>query len=352
MPLELTGPQFGPLSIAFRSRLTLNQFDRMLKERLDISREDISLGEDYTDILFKVIREANSAGWVYQLVDAARQVRPNESVFVEYAHMLGIGLRGLPETAELQGIIRASNSMLNLATFLSRAGEIVGQVCRVDLQGEGEGTGFLIGPNAVLTSYHVIESIMKNEHSVQELTCCFDFKVRADGTSVNKGTSRQVIEIAACSAYDPADLNKHGQLPNPDNLDYALLLLEGAPGNEPIGEGTETGDRRGWIRIPETLHNFLPQSPLFIVQHPNRRPMKLALDTQAVIGLNGNNTRVEYKINTEPGSSGSPCFSQDWDLVALHHSGDPNWVPVWNEGIPINLIVDHLKKTPAWQYVG
>ncbi|MGA7732626.1 MAG: effector-associated domain EAD1-containing protein, partial [Chloroflexia bacterium] len=168
MPLELTGPQFGPLSIAFRSRLTLNQFDRMLKERLDISREDISLGEDYTDILFKVIREANSAGWVYQLVDAARQVRPNESVFVEYAHMLGIGLRGLPETAELQGIIRASNSMLNLATFLSRAGEIVGQVCRVDLQGEGEGTGFLIGPNAVLTSYHVIESIMKNEHSVQE----------------------------------------------------------------------------------------------------------------------------------------------------------------------------------------
>ena len=41
-------------------------------------------------------------------------------------------------------------------------------------------------------------------------------------------------------------------------------------------------------------------------QHPEGTPLKLALDTEAVISLNANNTRVLYSTNTEPGSSGSP----------------------------------------------
>ena len=67
--------------------------------------------------------------------------------------------------------------------------------------------------------------------------------------------------------------------------------------------------------------------------------MKLALDTQAVIGLNANGTRVRYRTNTDPGSSGSPVFTMDWDLVALHHLGDPDWHnPGFNQGVPIELI--------------
>ena len=50
--------------------------------------------------------------------------------------------------------------------------------------------------------------------------------------------------------------------------------------------------------------------------------MKLALDTKAVIGLNGNGTRLRYRTNTEPGASGSPVFTVDWSIVALHHYGD------------------------------
>ena len=67
--------------------------------------------------------------------------------------------------------------------------------------------------------------------------------------------------------------------------------------------------------------------------------MKLALDTQAVIGLNGNGTRIRYRTNTDPGSSGSPVFTMDWDIVALHHYGDPNWRnALFNQGVPIELI--------------
>lgn len=67
--------------------------------------------------------------------------------------------------------------------------------------------------------------------------------------------------------------------------------------------------------------------------------MKLAMDTQAIIGRNSNGTRLRYSTNTEPGSSGSPCFSMDWDLVALHHFGDPAWTePKFNQGVPIGRI--------------
>jgi hypothetical protein len=52
---------------------------------------------------------------------------------------------------------------------------------------------------------------------------------------------------------------------------------------------------------------------------------------------------VRYRTNTEGGSSGSPVFDQNWQLVALHHAGDPSWVAKYNEGIPISLILAQLK---------
>ena len=50
-----------------------------------------------------------------------------------------------------------------------------------------------------------------------------------------------------------------------------------------------------------------------------KRPLKLAPDTEAVLSVNANGTRVRYANNTEPGSSGSPVFDINWNLVALHH---------------------------------
>ena len=72
--------------------------------------------------------------------------------------------------------------------------------------------------------------------------------------------------------------------------------------------------------------------------------MKLAMDTQAVIGRNVGDTRIRYRTNTDPGSSGSPCFTMDWDLVALHHYGDPKWQqPKFNQGVPIELIRQRIE---------
>lgn len=135
-----------------------------------------------------------------------------------------------------------------------------------------------------------------------------------------------------------------GGVPQPDELDYALLRLDRPAGDEAVGEGAEPGaPARGWIEVPAESYVFRPDTPLFIVQHPAGAPLKLALDTRAVVGCNANGTRVTYRTNTEAGSSGSPVFDSNWQLVALHHSGDPAYRPTYNEGIPISALVRLLE---------
>jgi V8-like Glu-specific endopeptidase len=75
-----------------------------------------------------------------------------------------------------------------------------------------------------------------------------------------------------------------------------------------------------------------------------------------VIGANGNGTRMQYRVNTEGGSSGAPCFNTEWQLVALHHSGDPNFEvdhkPTYNEGIPVGAILKLLAERGKQSQLG
>jgi hypothetical protein len=116
-------------------------------------------------------------------------------------------------------------------------------------------------------------------------------------------------------------------------LDYAFLQVEGLP-----GEGLVEGERRGWLELPQTGESFTPGSLALIVQHPEGRPMSVAVDE--FLGVSPSRTRVAYRACTEPGSSGAPCFTQDLRLAALHHSGGPRMPSATghNEGIPTDTI--------------
>lgn len=99
--------------------------------------------------------------------------------------------------------------------------------------------------------------------------------------------------------------------------------------------------RRGWLLLPDHLPALSMYAPLVIVQHPDGTPLKIAIDTDAFLGLNANNSRMRYTTNTEAGSSGSPVFDLNWNLVALHHLGDPAFdklSPEFNQGIPVDAI--------------
>jgi V8-like Glu-specific endopeptidase len=56
-----------------------------------------------------------------------------------------------------------------------------------------------------------------------------------------------------------------------------------------------------------------------IVQHPGGgyKQMSFFANTVAFVG----GKRVQYLVDTLPGSSGSPVFDKDWNVVAVHHKG-------------------------------
>jgi hypothetical protein len=232
--------------------------------------------------------------------------------------------------------VRPHLAKLDVRVWLEKLAQIERRVCRVEFAGNAAGSGFLVGPDAVLTNWHVVESA-KQSNRLADLACRFDYLRLSDGTR-QQGTAVP-LHADACldfSRYSPAEKTKKPDDPPPteDELDYALLRLA-----EPAGRNAVEGGPRGWISLPEAAVPLEAGAPLLIVQHPDGSPMKLALDTDAVIGRNPNQTRIRYKTNTDPGASGSPCFTMDWELAALHHYGDPAWQqPLFNQGVPIELI--------------
>ena len=228
--------------------------------------------------------------------------------------------------------VRPHLTKVDVRVWLDRLARIERQVCRVEIGGNAAGTGFLVGEDVVLTNFHVVEGALAGGR-LADVACRFGYLQQADQTrtmgDLVRLHSEGCLDSSPYSAAEKAN-NAGGLAPTADELDYALLRLE-----RPAG--------RGWIALLAAADLPAAGSPLLILQHPDGAPMKLAMDTQAILGANEGGTRIRYSTNTEPGSSGSPCFSMDWDLVALHHLGDPAWnAPTYNQGVPIGPICRRL----------
>jgi V8-like Glu-specific endopeptidase len=221
-------------------------------------------------------------------------------------------------------------------------GEAEVRVCRVETS-TSFGTGFLVGPNLVMTNYHVVADVLEDRQSVRDVVFRFDYRLLADGTTLNPGTEFRLHDSAW--RVDDSPYSPEG----PDELDYALLRLDDSPGTMPINFNEPGGQARGWFNVPTNSVCLKPGDPLHILQHPDARPLELALDTEAIIGISANRTRVRYRTNTQRGSSGSPCFDAEWNLVALHHGGDPSYGDLsekgdWNQGVLFDVIVRRLNE--------
>ena len=238
-------------------------------------------------------------------------------------------------------------------------GEQEGRVCQIELAGQ-TGTGFLIGPCAVMTNYHVLKPLLNGQAQPADVAVRFDFRWGADGT-FQPGFAHPLaadwrIDASPSSAIDEAP-DQPGVWPDPGELDYAVVRLASNLGSRPIGDDRQTDPpppNRGWIELPTEGYGFAKNTALNILQHPGGQPIKVAFDTSAILevdavngtGLNGNGTRVRYRTNTDHGSSGAPCFDANWNLVALHHAGDPSYPKLkkaeYNQGVPISRIRERL----------
>lgn len=174
---------------------------------------------------------------------------------------------------------------------------------------------------------------------------------------VHEGTVFEVEADWLLDALPPSDRDSEEEPiaePTLDELDYALLRVAGDPGKSRVGgdRTVPSAPERSWIKLPPGSPALSLGSPLYVLQHPLGEPLSIAHSTKAITSVHQNRTRVRYAVHTEAGSSGSPCFSKDWSLVALHHSGQPAVNPRWNEGIPIDTIRDRLIARGKWDVIG
>jgi hypothetical protein len=353
----MPGVQFEEVWKAFYTGYTKKSLEQMLRTRLTVDLDDIVADGPMKDMAFDLLSTAEREGWTTDLIREGYQFNPRNAailtVYQKYgfapgvsAQQAGAAVAAVQSVTEgLEKTIKDRLPTFDFAVWREKMTLVENRVCRVEIDGNAAGTGFLVGPDAVLTNYHVLKSVLDGATAAAKVACRFDYKVLADGSRV---PGVEVPLHAAdwkldFSPYSAAEQTRTPDNPPPtaDELDYALVRLARRFGDEPAApKGGAEAPRRGWVAVPTAAAAFVPKMPLMIAQHPDGKPLKLAVDTESVIGVNAGQTRVRYATNTEAGSSGSPVFDLDWNLVALHHLGDPAYdhPPAYNQGVPIHLI--------------
>jgi endonuclease G len=179
--------------------------------------------------------------------------------------------------------------------FLELAIAMARPVARIRLR-DGFGTGFLVAPSRLMTNHHVLDRPEAAQTSVAE----FDFQQNRSG------------EALPIEAYrlEP------GRLFHTDEaLDFSLVAV--APASQ---RGKPLGSY-GWVKLLADQGKAETGDCLNIIQHPRGQLKQIAFRENEVVDIF--DSFLHYQTDTEPGSSGSPCFNDQWELVALHHSGVP-----------------------------
>ncbi len=212
--------------------------------------------------------------------------------------------------------------------FLAKGAQTARSVGRVSYRdGRPQGSGFLIGNGLFLTNHHVIE----DEFDANQFVLDFDYELDLLGRprSVSRFNLDPVVFLT-----DPIE-----------GLDFTIVAV-GSPvdGPEPI-------EAFSWSGLSAASDKHMLGEFANIVQHPQGRFKEVVLRENRLVSRFDN--ALHYVGDTEPGSSGSPVFNSQWQVIALHHWGGP-WIrreddqgnPVSvdiNEGIRISAIVKNVR---------
>jgi endonuclease G len=74
----------------------------------------------------------------------------------------------------------------------------------------------------------------------------------------------------------------------------------------------------GFNRLIESEGKAIIGDFVTIVQHPRGAKKQIALRENRIVDVP--ERFLHYSADTEPGSSGSPVFNDQWEIVALHHA--------------------------------
>lgn len=365
--LPLSGKQVDDFRLALREAFSERaSFDDFLFIQFNQHIGDLSPECPFPQQLLHIIKNVDEDGWSAELLQAACLWRPLDIALATFAQQFG-----LMPTSSVQEVfeskVRPLDPDLDVGPWCARLAELVPKICRIDFPSgisSKLGTGFLVGINTVMTCFHVMRDVLQNRVDPTKVSLLFDYKVLEDGRTFSDGVvyhlSRENWWLDY-SEFSPLDgkINSGKDSPDEDHLDYILLRVEGTPGLDPIGGGVNKKpqpEKRGWVELPSSPLEPVPSMGLFILHHPDGKRVKITLNTASVHSVNGNRTRILHQTNTANGTSGAPCFNYNWELVALHQTGDPatdkNHSAEVNQSIPFAAIRKRLESRDMLRYLG
>jgi V8-like Glu-specific endopeptidase len=229
---------------------------------------------------------------------------------------------GPNDELELQSLFQPESEYEDVGMLL-KVIERAASVCRVEFSHmKRMGTGFLIAPNLVLTNYHVLKETPQEDliENAKKAVLYFGKVSVGDGVEA-EGKEFHLIGTDPVPASSPVD-----------RLDYALLRVE-----EKIKTEESIQPSPFSIQLP------VRKESLNILQHPNGKEMKLARSSNGVIEIREDLGRIQYYTKAEGGSSGSPCYNKDWEVVAIHHAERSIGLGVRREGLLFKAIHKEIK---------
>lgn len=272
--------------------------------------------------------------------------RAIERIPTEPSTSTGSTLPLTPETfgADVLGLERlmGRNNLTGVA-FLEGghlAARSIGRVTVRAPAGGHHGTGFMVSPSLLMTNNHVLRSAEEAGRAVIE----FNFQAGLDGLPL----------VPVAFALEPQRFFATDR-----DLDFSVVAVA-----ERSQQGAQLADFN-WLSLDARQGKAILGEFVNIIQHPNGEPKQLALRENQIVDLL--DQFVHYATDTAPGSSGSPVFNDQWEVVALHHSAVPEtdsdgrplaidgtvWRPgmgehrlAWkaNEGVRISRVLQALSR--------
>jgi hypothetical protein len=351
-PMESTivSPDVESISTS-RARLSASELKELVSAVIDTFNQDAlretvlarlgrnvyaySSAKDYGQVVLDLVRAAEQEGWLLSLVNALNEARPDNDRFARIASSLGIsGLAGDAAVEDsLQRLIATKSLEIDPDVWRNRLGQIERSVCRINMAGRSVGTGFLVGPDVVLTAGFTVGWPGDKSGTGEDLEFLFDYRTDASGQALTRGS------VFGLSRQGTIAIGTAG------NGDFALLRVDGSPGAQPIGGTTaeSAAQLRKWIELPQVFALLSKGTPLAIAHHPRAGPLQISFGQVEAIHP------LSYSLDTAPGSSGAPCFdARSLEPVALHMGRDPATQMSW--GLELGAVLKFLenRKLDNW----
>jgi endonuclease G, mitochondrial len=316
--------------------------DIFVSEELDKNLAAIAGGSNLKETAFNLVKWATAKGYIDNLILALAKDTSNPYVQSFCSRALPTYLRlnsansaltSLPlatlqtdwgiETSEeaLQAFFPRQFSFEADVGELQRGLSLADSVCKVtfsDRSPQACGTGVLIAPDLLLTNYHV-----------------FSLAAEADLTAIAKSAKFQFGDVSKLGKADrqpprTAAENAIACFSPIEQLDYVLLHLK------------PNADAEAKPVPFDATAMLSPGEPLNLLQHPEGEQMKVSLSNNGIVKTKAERGLLLYVNRTMGGSSGSPCFNEEWKLVALHHKELVTSFGSVREGILLSAIYPQI----------